>query len=82
VLRRGFRSVHTQAGSGLGATLPRLGLQRLLTTRLDHVLYRGEGLTLIEQGFGREFGSDLKPVLARYFRRREHAGPERSLDSV
>ena len=67
VLREGYRSVHTVAGHGLGATWPRIGVLRHLPgTRLDHVLYRGESLVLIEQGVGDDFGSDHRPVWATF----------------
>ncbi|MDX9911120.1 MAG: endonuclease/exonuclease/phosphatase family protein [Phycisphaerales bacterium] len=67
VLNAGFRSVHREGGLGIGATWPRLGaLRHLPGTRLDHVLFREGSLRLIEQGVGRDFASDHRPVWARF----------------
>ncbi len=67
VLRSGFESVFSEFGVGLGATWPRTGLLRHLPgTRLDHVLYRGARLRLLDQGVGGDFGSDHRPVWATF----------------
>lgn len=64
--RAGLREAHVQAGSGRGATWPRIGPLRLVPgIRLDH-LWHGPDLVCVGAWVGDETGSDHLPVAARF----------------
>jgi endonuclease/exonuclease/phosphatase (EEP) superfamily protein YafD len=62
----GLREAHDGAGVGPGATWPRLWWKRHFPgIRLDHAMYGG-GLEAAWARVGEDFGSDHRPVVARF----------------
>lgn len=62
----GLREAHEDAGVGPGATWPRLWWKRHFPgIRLDHAMYAG-GLDAAGARVGEDFGSDHRPVVARF----------------
>jgi len=65
LVRVGFAAAHEEAGRGRASTWPRTSwLRHVPGIRLDHAL--GAGVEFIESRTGEDFGSDHRPVLARF----------------
>ena len=64
----GLREAHRDAGLGPGATWPRLWWKRHFPgIRLDHAMHAGS-LRAAHASVGADFGSDHRPVIARFVR--------------
>lgn len=62
----GLLEAHHEAGAGPGSTWPRLWWKRHFPgIRLDHAMYTG-GLEAVRAAVGEDFGSDHRPVVARF----------------